>query len=308
MTALAVLGVDIGGSKIAVGLVDRSGHVIRRSQVDTPARDGREAILATTRRLAVEVAAGEPFAGIGIGAAGVIADGKVVAATSLLADWTGADLVRYFTDAFGGPEPTPVAAVNDVHAHGVGEAWCGAGAGQQTVLLLAVGTGLGGALVHRERPLTGAHGVAGHLGHIAAPTATGLPCSCGAVGHLEAISSGYGMVQLYRRLGGAPAVTNARELTALARHDQLADEAVRISAAALGAAIGDLINIVDPGVVIISGSVAGAGSLWWQQLRAAATSAALPLVADTPIVAAALGSDAGIIGAARCALDPAGRS
>lgn len=307
-TQLPALGIDIGGSKIAVGLVAADGRVIRRTQADTPAREGREAILGTAGRLAVELCEDQPISGVGIGSAGVIAGGKVVAATSLLADWTGTDLVRYFTELFDQPDRRPkVAALNDVHAHGTAEAWTGAGAGRDCVLLAAVGTGLGGVLVVGQRPLTGAHGVAGHLGHIASPAATGLTCSCGALGHLEAVSSGYGIVQLYRALGGDPVVRDAREVTARLGGDRYADRAVRQSAAALGSAIGDLINIIDPDVVIISGSVTGAGTGWWDALRDAAASAALPLTAGTQIVPAALGADAGIIGAARHVLDPESR-
>ena len=305
MTAeLPIIGLDIGGSKTAAGLVDPDGQVIRRSQAYTPARDGRDAILKAAERLATEVRAGQPITGVGIGSAGVIAGGRVVAATSLLADWAGTDLVRYFTEALGVLDPKPtIAAINDVHAHGVGEAWCGAGAGNDCALVVAVGTGLGGVVVERGWPLVGANGVAGHLGHIASPAATDLPCSCGAVGHLDAIASGYGLLQLYRRLGGDPIVPDSREVSARLGRDRYADQAVRLSATALGSALGDVINIIDPDVVIISGGVAGAGSVWWDRMREATASAALPLVAETPVVPATLGPDAGVIGAARYVLN-----
>ncbi|QGN34069.1 ROK family protein [Microlunatus sp. Gsoil 973] len=298
------LGVDLGGSKIAVGLVDPGGRVLRRSVAPTPATEGRDAILATIRRLADEARADRPIVGIGIGSGGVIAGGVVTAGTGLLTGWVGTDLVGHFTRVFRGLGPQlVVTALNDVHAHGVGEAWCGAGAGRDHVLVVAAGTGLGGAVIEHGRPMTGAHGLAGHFGHIASPAAVGLPCSCGATGHLEAISSGYGIVQLYRSIGGDPTVTEAREVAGRSGFDGYADRAMQKSADALGAAVGDLVNIVDPDVVIISGGVAGAGTLWWNTLRAAAASAALPLVAETPIVPAQLGADAGIIGAARCTRD-----
>ncbi|MBO0812503.1 MAG: ROK family protein, partial [Microlunatus sp.] len=283
---LPVLGIDIGGSKIAVGLVDTDGRLLDRAQAATPAADGRAEILATATRLADEVTAGRPIAGIGIGSGGVISGGVVVAGTSMLAGWVGTDLVRYFTESTGAGR---VAVVNDVHAHGVGEAWVGAGAGMDCVLVVAVGTGLGGVVVDHGRPLVGAHGVAGHLGHITSAAATGLPCGCGADGHLEAISSGYGLVQLYRSLGGDPVLLTAQDIAGRADRDRSADEAVRRSAAALGAALGDLINIIDPDVVIISGGLTGAGPVWWQQVRAAASSAALPVVSGTPILPSALG-------------------
>lgn len=299
MSCGPIIGIDVGGTKIAVGLVDRDGRVLRRSQADTP-RDGRDAILATAQRLASEVSSGQPVAGIGIGSGGVIVDGKVVAATSLLAGWAGTELADHFATVFG---LQAVTAINDVHAHGLGEAWCGAGAGHETVLLVAVGTGLGGVVVHKGSALTGAHGIAGHIGHIASPAAVGLPCSCGASGHLEAIASGYGIVGLYRSLGGDPSVAEASAVIARNGSDGYADETVRRSAAALGAALGELITIIDPDVVILSGGVTAAGPSWWDEVRSAAASTALPLVTSTPIVPAQLGADAGIIGAARCLMN-----
>jgi len=295
MNDLPTIGIDIGGSKIAAGLVDRDGRVVRRTQAATPS-DGRDAILATAVRLGREVGAGSAVAGVGIGAGGVIVDGVVTSATTLLPGWAGTDLVRHFATALG---TDTAAAINDVHAHGVGEAWCGAGAGASTVLVIAAGTGLGAVVVLDGKPLLGAHGTAGHLGHVNDPAAADLPCSCGAVGHLEAISSGYGIVQLYHRLGGDPRLTDARDLVARAATDPDAGQAVRTSATALGSAIGGLITIIDPDVVIISGGLSSAGHLWWDQLRTAAAAAALPLVARTPIVPAGLGADAGVIGAAR---------
>ncbi|MBO0813343.1 MAG: ROK family protein, partial [Microlunatus sp.] len=113
-----VLGIDIGGSKIAVGLVDAGGRVLDRAEAATPAVEGRDEILATATRLAADVTAGRAVAGIGIGSGGVISGGVVVAGTSMLAGWIGTDLVTYFTESAG----VPVTAVNDVHAHGVGEA------------------------------------------------------------------------------------------------------------------------------------------------------------------------------------------
>lgn len=295
MSRLPIVGIDIGGTKIAAGLVDRDGRVLRRSQANTPA-EGRDAILATAERLVAEVRSGQAIAGLGIGSGGVIVGGRVLAATSLLAGWAGTDLVGHFADAFG---LRLVTAINDVHAHGVGEAWCGAGAGHDTVLVVAVGTGLGGVVVHNGLPLTGAHGIAGHVGHIASPVAVGLPCSCGIPGHLEAIASGYGILGLYRSLGGDPSVSDASAVIARSESDRYADQTVRRSATALGAALGELITIIDPDVVILSGGVTAAGPLWWDQIRSAASSTALGSVASTPILPALLGPDAGIIGAAR---------
>lgn len=301
--AMSALGIDIGGSKVVVGLIDGAGRVIRRLRAPTPAREGRGAILQTVLDLADEVVADEAPTNIGIGSAGVIDGGRVVAATSLLTNWVGTDLVGHFTERWSRPGEHPhVVAVNDVHAHGVGEAWCGAGAGRDWVLVVAVGTGLGGVVVQKRKPNLGAHGVAGHLGHITSAAAADLPCSCGAIGHLEAVASGYGVVQLYHALGGDPSITDAQAIMTRTARDKVAAETVRISARALGTALGGLINVIDPGIVIMSGGLANAGSEWWKHLREAAADEVLPLVAGTGIVQAALGADAGMVGAAGYAL------
>ncbi|QDP95447.1 ROK family protein [Microlunatus elymi] len=296
------VGIDIGGSKIAAGVVDDTGRVTARGQVPTPASAGRRVVIGAAVRLVDELVGGRAVDGVGIGSAGVIGtDGRVAAATDLLTDWAGTQLVDGFQDQL--PGRPQVVAVNDVHAHGVAEARYGAGVDHRCVLLLAVGTGLGGAVVEDGRPARGAHGAAGHVGHVDSVDAGDLPCSCGRTGHLEAIASGYGLLQLYRELGGAPQVTGAREIIARVDVDPVAVEAARRSARALGRGIGNLINVTDPGIVVISGGVGQAGEFWWDEVRAAARGAAMPLLADTVLVPASLGADAGLIGAARLAHD-----
>jgi len=118
---------------------------------------------------------------------------------------------------------------------------------------------------------------------------------------LEAIASGYGLVRLYHSLGGDRSIASAREISDRAHTDSVADSALTTSAAALGAAIGDLINIVDPDLVVISGSVSQAGSAWWRAVRTAAKATSLNITTDTPIVPGKLGEHAGVIGAARLA-------
>lgn len=304
------VGVDIGGSKIAAGLVDHDGRVIRHQQLTTPAREGRDAILAAVLTAIYEVTQGHRIGAVGIGAAGVIdSQGVVVSATSLLTGWTGTDIAASVRSGLLSQGIScPVVVVNDVHAHGAGETWSGAGAGRGLVLLIAVGTGLGGAVLHHGRPLMGAHGASGHLGHIRSPEAAGLPCSCGAIGHLEAIASGYGLVQLYHRLGGDDSVLTAEQVSQRENTDPEAAQALARSATALGAAIGDLINILDPDLVIISGSVTRAGTTWWTNLRTAAKEASLSITTDTPLVPAMLGEHAGVIGAAGLAARAAAES
>jgi glucokinase len=293
------LAIDIGGTKIAVGLVDAGGHVLERAETATPATAGANIILAETVRMAETLRGELPIAAVGVASAGVIdASGRVTSATGTLTDWAGADGAGAMRASFG----LPVALVNDVHAHAVGEAVFGAGRSAHMVLLVAAGTGIGGAIVTDGLPALGAHGAAGHLGHIPAPAAAGLVCSCGRVGHLEAVASGPGIHAAYLRAGGDPCVIDTRAVFELASHEGMAADVVRRSASALGSALGGLVNTVDPDVVVVGGGLSEAGDVWWRPLVDATRLDALPALESVPILRAELGTDAALAGAAHLAL------
>src|SRR5699024_9085954 len=135
---------------------------------------------------------------IGVGAAGVIdpVAGTVVSATDSLSGWAGTHLVAELEAR----TQLRVRAVNDVHAHALGEAWSGASRGTDSSLLVAAGTGIGGGILWDRRLVTGRNSAAGHIGHLPAPAAAGLPCPCGATGHREAIASGPAILATHRRL------------------------------------------------------------------------------------------------------------
>lgn len=294
------LGIDIGGTKISAGIVAASGEVLERVQVPTPAHLGPSHVLNDAIKTAAALLGGQEISAVGVGAAGVIdpATGRVTSATDTITGWTGTDIASAMREAFG----VEVAVRNDAHAHAVGEAVFGAGKDHRTVLLVAVGTGIGGATVVNGSPLTGAHGAAGHLGHVPSREADGLRCSCGILGHVEAISSGPGLVRLYRHLGGNADAVSAPEVLRRIQDDPIARQAVTLSAHALGEAIGGLVNVVDPGVVVIAGGMRDAGDPWWQPLLQGVRSNALPSLARVPVVPATLGRDAALIGAATIAL------
>src|SRR5699024_8969971 len=135
---------------------------------------------------------------IGVGAAGVIdpVAGTVVSATESLTGWAGTRLV----DELEARTRLRVRAVNDVHAHALGEAAAGASHGTDSSLLVAAGTGIGGGIIWDGRLLTGRNSAAGHIGHLPSPAAADLPCPCGGTGHVEAIASGPAILDTYRRL------------------------------------------------------------------------------------------------------------
>lgn len=305
------IGIDLGGTKTAAGIVTEDGRVLCESQLPTPARDGADAVLDSAAVLVHRLLRRAEGAGIhpdviGIGSAGVIdrARGTVISATDALSGWAGTRLSEELESRTG----LLCTAINDVHAHALGESWAGAAKNASTALLVAIGTGVGGSYVVEGAPLQGAHSVAGHVGHLASPLAyddgVGRPCSCGGAGHVEAVASGPAIHAAYSRdFAGAPPALDAREVYARAlAGDVTAHRAVSIGAAAAGQAIGGLVNVLDPDVVVVGGGMAGAGPLWWNTMVEATAVELLQPLKSTPIVPAALGGTAAVLGAARLAL------
>ncbi|MFK3732265.1 ROK family protein [Streptomyces sp. NPDC088090] len=294
-----VAGIDIGGTKTAAGLVDASGTLHTRRTVPTPAADGPAAVVAAAVRAVREL--GEPVAAVGVGSAGVVDPraGRIVAATDALPGWAGTALRHELEQAFG----VPVAVDNDVHAHALGEAWLGAAAGRRHVLLVAVGTGIGGSLLIDGRVHHGARSVAGHAGHVPVPSAAGAPCTCGGTGHAEAVGSGPALLAAYRRRGAAPAVSLADVSALASAGDAEARAVLGAGARALGEALGGIVNMTDPELVLVGGGVSGCGPAWWDPLREAFEAQLLEPLKDVELRPGLLGGDAAVLGAARLALE-----
>lgn len=307
-----VLALDIGGTKISAALVsapapEHGDHgaaprLERVATTPTPAAAGPQAILSAALDLAERVREHRSIAAVGVAAAGVIdaGRGRVTHATGSLTGWAGTDLATPVAARCG----APVSVLNDVHAHGIGEARYGVGRDRSSLLLVAVGTGIGGCHVVDGSALLGARGAAGHLGHLAVPEAAGVPCPCGRTGHLEGLASGPGIVRLARRLGADSQVTDGHALARAARSgDAAAREAYRLAGFATGRVIGGLLNTLDAEVVALTGGVAEVGSPWREALRAGVAHDAMDVVASTPLLPASAGSHAALLGAAARALD-----
>lgn len=294
-----VLAVDLGGTKITVGAVHPDGTVTGKRTIPTGAERGPEAILAGLVSLLGCLHAEVPDAVlIGIGSAGVVdpEDGSILSATDAIPGWAGTPLATHVTDRMG----LPAYALNDVHAHALGEARRGAGEGRASMLMVAVGTGVGGGFVQDGQVLVGHRAVAGHVGHIPVPEAVGLPCTCGRSGHLEALASGPATRAAYLQAGGELGDTeDTREVVRRAEAgEQLALEVLTSSARAVGRSIGALVNVLDPEIVVLSGGMAGAGELWWQAVHEGVALEAMDRVAGTAVVPATAGADAALLGAA----------
>lgn len=296
-----VVAVDLGGTKIAAAAVDHQGHCGPLVTRPTPAHDGPDHVLAAIADVVRQVADTVPAViAVGIGAAGVIdaATGTVLAATDAITDWPGTRISETLAAALD----LPVVVDNDVNAHAAGEAWLGAGRGAGNLLMVAIGTGIGGAVILGGQPLHGAHHVAGEIGHAPARGAEHLTCACGLTGHLEAIASGPGLLRHYQFVGGDDALTDTREVVERARAgDPVALRSVRDAAAALGTCLAGFVMVTDPDVVVVGGGLVDAGDVWWQPMEAALRSELIDIVREVPVKPAELGGTAALVGAAHSA-------
>jgi glucokinase len=289
-----ILAIDIGGTKLAAALVDRDGSVLSRAEVPTP----DTAVADTLVELARKVAGEECPAAIGLASAGPL---DLVAGTVSpvnIPSWREFPLVATVAAAFPGAETV---LVGDAVAAAVGEHWRGAGSGTAAMLGIVVSTGVGGGLVLDGRVYSGPTGNAGHFGHI--PT-DGDPvrCVCGMTGCVEALASGPSMVRWATGQGWQG--ESAKDLAADARAgNPIALAAFDRAADALACGIVGAAALVDLDVVVIGGGVAAAGPVLLDPLRVHLNRrASLGFVKRVRALPGTLGRDAGLIGAARCAL------
>jgi glucokinase len=305
------LAIDIGGTKIAAALVNRQGAVIHRHTLPTRADLGAPAILQTTRdagremlntasRYALQVNA----VGIGTGGQVDVERGRIAYASDTLPGWSGLPLAGEVESAF----KLPTFVDNDVNAVALGEHHFGAGRGAQTALYVAIGTGVGGALVQGGEIWRGATWSAGEICHLVIDYDGTRRCSCGATGHLEAYTSGPAMTQRYRELSGTREQIDLRSVAVYARQgDSHALRAIAEGAQILGTALGGVLNIFDPEVLVIGGGVPEMGDLWWRHFETALRSNPMPGPAKIDLRPAQLGTDAALAGAAWLAFDGAGK-
>ncbi len=297
------LGLDIGGTKIAAGLVTPEGRVLQRAACPTPASDGGAAVLQAALALARTLWTPD-VQGIGIGAGGQIdaERGLVLSATDLLPGWAGTPLRDAFQSAF----PVPAFAENDVNALAVGEYRFGAARGLATVLFLALGTGIGGALLLHGRLHHGAHGAGAEFGHILlSPNPDARRDAGGHLGTLEAYASGPALLQTWRELTpDFPSDLSGPDIAAHAARDPHgpAARAITQTGEYLGLGLVTLANALDPDIIIIGGGLAALGDALLAPARHVLQTRALPGPATCPVVTAALGPDAALIGAASLAM------
>lgn len=310
----AVVALDVGGTKIAGALVRYESRearptVVLERAVPTQAGRGGAAVTQTICDVACELIAqargceelaGCEILGVGIGTAGRVdpETGLIVYANDIMPGWGGQPLGDRVRDATG----MHVTVMNDVHAHALGEARHGAAAGSHTCIMVAAGTGLGGALLFEGRVMGGAHGFAGELGCSLHPAAGNVSCEDGITGRLESIASGSGIERCYRADGGE-ALSGPEISARAAAGERLARRVIEQAGYSLGESIISWANIFDPDLVVISGSVCRSGEIWREALRQGMAAQMTNAVRGLRVVDASLGSEAPLLGAAERLLD-----
>ncbi|MFQ3673971.1 MAG: ROK family protein [Aggregatilineales bacterium] len=302
-----VLGVDVGGTKIAASAFDVHLTPLRTRVVPTPSAchpsalagvprgteaeadariRGRDALLAAVVGICYDLLWHAPgVQAIGIGMAGQVdpTRGVVTDANDNLIGAKGAPIAEVVRLACS----LPVYVANDVRVMALAELQRGAARGCRSALCLTVGTGIGGALIQNGEVWHGAHFCAGEIGYL----------DVGDGQTLEALYSGPAIAQRFNaRHGTDYALVQMAERAA--NGDAACADAIRRAGGELGRFLAPVIALIDPEVVVIGGGVADVGALWWDALVASIRAAAIPAVRDIPIRRAAFGSQSGVLGAA----------
>ena len=303
------VGIDVGGTKVAAGVVDDSGRVVRRSVLSTPGRRVDVHLLEETLLAAVdEVAAGEPLAGVGIAAAGFVdAEGERVMFAPHL-PWRGQPVRERLAEAWN----VPVVLDNDANAAAWGEYRYGAARGADPTVVVTMGTGIGGGIVLGGQVVRGRNGMAGEFGHMQV-VPDGHPCQCGKRGCWEQYSSGNALVRFARaRFGQEPTVledlcagnpdllTGPMVSAAAEDGDLVAREAFTTVGDWLGVGLANLVAAFDPARIVVGGGVSVAGDRLLEPARRSLLRSLVGAGHRTvpEVVRAALGPDAGLVGAA----------
>jgi glucokinase len=295
--APCAIGLDVGGTKIAGGVVAfPEGRIVSSRVIPTLPLRGAEPVLADAlalaRELRDEIDEREmALVGIGIGVPELVdARGNVTSAHTI--PWVGVPVQERFARL------APAVVESDVRAGALAEAYFGAGRGYSTFVYVTVGTGISCTLMLDGRPHTGARGNALVLSN--APLST--TCTeCGAELHpvLEEIASGPALVARYNERQRGQATRGEEVLAAVTRGDSDAIEVVRTGAAALGTSVAFLVNTLDPEALVIGGGLGTAGGLYWTSfVESTRAHIWADNSRDLPIVPAALGPESGLIGAA----------
>lgn len=305
------VGIDIGGTKVLGGVVDETGALIKRARRDTPA-EGGVALTQAIADVALELMNDGDIESVGVSVAAFIsADRKTILATPNIKDWNGVNLDYELTTRIG----LPVVIENDANSAAWGEFKFGAGRGKENILMLTVGTGIGGGIVVNSNLHRGSFGIAAEIGHLRI-VPNGLLCGCSARGCFEQYGSGTALLRhareaiqahpdrasnILNRGDGSIEGVKGSAITEAARDgDELALSIFEITGDYIGAGVASLAVILDPEAVVIGGGVIDAGDILLNPIRTGMEKY-MPFAGKHPhpqIIGAQLGNEAGLVGVA----------
>jgi glucokinase len=306
-----VFGVDVGGTTVKMGLFNVAGEVLEKWEIKTRTENGGEAIIpdiaaAANGKLEEKGIAKEEVAGIGIGIPGPINEEGVVPHTANLG-WGYKEVTRELEELTG----LPCKGGNDANVAALGEAWKGGAAGYSNVVMVTLGTGVGGGIIIGEKIITGSNGAGGEIGHLHVDDNIPGHCGCGNQGCLEQVASATGITNLANQALAAsdkPSVLRGGEVSAktvfdaVKEGDELAKEVAERFGKYLGTALASITAIVDPQAIVIGGGVSKAGPIILEYIEKYYQKYCFKSCRDVKFALATLGNDAGIYGCAKMVL------
>lgn len=267
-----VFGIDVGGTSVKCGLFQTDGTLLEKWEIPTRTENGGSEILpdiakSVKAKMAEKGIAADDVAGVGIDVPGPVNDkGELSIAVNL--NWGYKNIVKELSDELGG---MAVKAANDANAAALGEMWAGGGKGSKNLVMVTLGTGVGGGIIVDGKIVAGAHGAGGEVGHACVDPEEEAVCNCGNHGCLEQMTSATGIVRLAKKyLASHDTPSSLRErgetisakavFDALKEGDAAAEAIVQEFSEYLGRALAVFACVVDPEVIVVGGGVSKAGS------------------------------------------------
>ena len=327
-----LFGVDVGGTTVKIGLFESDGTLLEKWEIVTRKENHGANVLpdiadSVCERIRSRGISFSDIPGVGIGVPGAVT-GSAVVARLVNVGWGRVDVAADFRnlmlsrmDAHGSKEGNAfrVKVANDANVAALGELWKGAGVGCKSLMMVTLGTGIGGGVIINGRIVDGANGAAGEIGHMHVRDDEREPCSCGNYGCLEQYGSATGVVRLAKRrlaeldesgslVEGASLLVNRTDFTAkdvidaAKAGDPVATGAMRGMCKYLGEALAHISNVVDPELFVIGGGVSKAGNILIDLISEYYRPRTFRESQNIPFKIAKLGNDGGIYGAARMVL------
>lgn len=305
-------GVDIGGTTVKIGLFRTEGELLDKWEIPSRTENEGEAILpdiaqSVLKKIGEDAYKEETFIGIGVGVPAPVTEDGIVNGSANLG-WKYKEVKQELETLTG----LSVKVGNDANVAALGEMWQGGGSGEQNMVMVTLGTGVGGGVIVNGKVVTGAHGAGGEIGHICVNYSETQTCGCGNRGCMEQYASATGIVRLAKEKLEAskePSVLREKEITAkevfdaVKAGDKLAQEVAVQFGEYLGCGIANLAAVADPAVIVIGGGVSKAGEVLIPYIQKPYREHAFFANKEVEFVLATLGNDAGMCGAAKLIID-----